>query len=387
MKQLLVFCACALATGCGDPLVEGDYRGEPLIELSGTVFVNDEVSLMPQEEDRIRVALVWIGADQQGTIAQGLSESAFPARYNLQVYNRPPARAMQTFDDRAGLYAISRIVLYIDTDGDERLNVGERIVGAAPDLLLSYFTSSESTSLVAGPVRSGYQVLQLVTCEDRLMSKSMLAPGIANNEVDLRLESGIAEALTDLDCDQVADDLCYDLLLQVQESPDNQELVSLYESRCDIAFDPEFNNEPAQTEPLKEGESNVSPDNDGEPTCDTDPGLPGCAEEDDPNGERVVTSCMPLLAGAVEALGHEGQREAYWRFSQCTLDFDPCRQVAWNGGEERWVEYQYCIFDAYPVHHDAWCQALFERLGAGGEGGDREFFLQEFERGECEGRL
>src|SRR5690606_5167226 len=115
----------------------------------------------PAESEAIRVALLWAGAGQQSQLAQGRSASAFPARYTLEVYTLPPARAMTEFDDRQGLWALARIVLYVDRDANERLDPGEPIVGAAPDQVLAYFTSSERTSLARGTLTSGYQVMRL----------------------------------------------------------------------------------------------------------------------------------------------------------------------------------------------------------------------------------
>lgn len=376
---LLSFCLAALIS-CGDPLVEGDYRGQPLISLSGTIRVND--SLSAEEAATVRVALLWIGAGQQEDLTQARSESAFPARYTLDVFTPPPARAMRELTDRDGLYALARIVLYLDADGDERLGARESMVGASPDQVLTYFTSSETTSLVSGSLRTGYQVMALRSCDDRLTDKAMLANVPTVDAVDLVLEAGVIQGLSDLDCDSIGDDFCYDLRLRVQEEPGNEELVQLYEDRCEVANEPAFNNESTTTEdPAMTEPDGTEPDL---PLCERDPDHPDCKPDaTEPTGDEVLAECKPLLTGAVGE-GYDGQRSVYWQFAQCAESFDPCRELEWLGGEERFLEYRQCIFTKFPAHHEAFCHDLAERLqGEQLSTEDRAWLEEEQARAQC----
>lgn len=375
-----------LVLGCGDPLVEGDYRGEPLIEIEGTINVAADSELTSSEQDMVRVGLLWVGAAEQADV-QGSAESSFPARYRMKLFARPPDRAMVQLPDRDGLYGTARIVLYIDADGDEQLDALERVVGASTDKVLTYFTASEPTSLVRGDVLTGYQVMNVFGCDERLTDKATFGDDASATAVDLSLSAGAAESLLDLDCDDVSDDLCYDLRLQVQRDPENTELVALYEDRCDVEFEPEFNNDQSNTgdEPDERTNNEDKPaSNEPEQSCDENPDQPKCEDDPDPDPtpEQVVASCQPLLGGAVGE-GFDGQRDAYWRFAQCTEEFDPCGELDWNGTAEGWQQYQGCIFEALPQHHEQWCRDVFDRLEAA-EGDDRTFLEGEVERGGCE---
>lgn len=374
----LTLIACVALLGCGDPLVEGDYRGQPLIEISGTIRVED--SLTSAQAAAVRVGLLWVGAAQQGDLTQGRSESSFPARYSMKVFARPPTRAMRTLPDRGGLQGTARIVLYIDENGDDQLDSLERIVGAAPNQVLAYFTSSEPTTLVRGSLRTGYQVMELFACDDRLVDKATYEPAGSEQAVDLTLAAGVASGLLDIDCDTVADDLCYDLRLQVQEDPDNTELVALYEQRCDVRFEPEFNNTDATPTEEPKPDEELPPDD--RTFCDENPDKPECRDPDgQPSAATVIAECKPLLSGAIGA-PYEAQREAYWRFRQCTEEFDPCHDLGWLGGNEGWMPYQMCTFEALPPHHEQWCRDIAERIDATA-GDDREFLASEFERAAC----
>ena len=378
--------------GCGDPLVEGDYRGQALFELSGTIRVMDSVA-----QDRagdVRVGLLWVGAAEHGDLTQGRSESSFPARYSMQVFTNPPGRAMQKTPDSDGAHGVARIVLYVDEDGDERLDPLEPLVGAAPNDVLAFFTDSQPSSIVRGSILNGYQIMHLVPCENRLVDKAWFEPTASANEVDLTLATTATDSLLDIDCDTVADDLCFDLRLQVQDDPTNDELVALYENRCDVDFDPVFerNNDvqeaPTNNTPDEEPKNNENPDANAEPNstpeqnCDTNPERPECREPDGPTAEQVILECKPLLGDAI-GTSYDDQREAYRRFSQCTEEFDPCKALGWDGSAEGWQDYQLCTFEMLPPHHQDWCRDLFERLEIT-EGEDREFLEAELLRGECQ---
>lgn len=367
VATLIALTATLCTSSCGDPLVEGDYRGQPLIEVSGTIRVTDPVAA--SDADRVRVALLWVGADQQSGLSQGRSESAFPARYTLEVFSAPPARAMNEISDRDGLHAIARIVVYVDDDQDERLDIEERIVGASPEQVLTYFTSSEPTSLVRGSLRSGYQVMELLDCSDSLEDKARFGTAATQTAVDLTLENGIAEGLSDLDCDDVSDDYCYDLRLQLQDDPDNDELQQVYRDRCDVDYDPTFNNaadgntKDATTDPNTEV-----------PLCERDPDHPDCADQNPPdetNADDVIRECKPLLAQVttVDFPSGENLRDVYWQFAQCTAADDPCADKQWEGGLERWRDYQGCIFGEFREHHLAYCEYMGQ-LRENAENGD-----------------
>jgi hypothetical protein len=359
--QLAITLALGALAGCGDPLVEGDYRGQPLVEISGTIRVTDaEVS--SEQLEKVRIALLWNYAGEQSNLSQGRGESAGPARYRLQVFAAPPARAMVTLDDRKGLYAVARIVAYVDDDGDERIDLDEQLVGASPDQVLTYFTSPEPTSIVKGELQSGYQVMELFDCERQLGDKAMFGPVATRDEVDVLLEEGITDRLNDLDCDNLPDDLCFDLRLELQKNPDDEELAQVYQDRCDVEDDPVFNNSTGDTEDSGgDGGDGSDPD---QSTCESQPDHPDCQNwywpDEDTSSDDVVVQCKPLLyqADLGDGISLDAIRSSYWQFSQCTGPHDPCGQLGWDGTEDGWRDYQSCIFDEMPDHHTAYCGFL-----------------------------
>jgi hypothetical protein len=117
---------------CGDPLVGGDYRGEPLIVISGEVL--SEAPLGEQAETAA-VALIWESGPNQRPLAhQSVSiETDFPSSYTLSVYQPPPEDLLDQspFGDGA-VVVVGLIVLYEDADQDRVYSAGsEEVLGAA----------------------------------------------------------------------------------------------------------------------------------------------------------------------------------------------------------------------------------------------------------------
>ena len=83
--------------GCG-PLAGGDYYGEPLFEIEGSVQADFQLDY----DGDIGVALLW--SNETDLAAQAvLVETRFPARYKLKIF-RPPARdsALQVIGEAQG---------------------------------------------------------------------------------------------------------------------------------------------------------------------------------------------------------------------------------------------------------------------------------------------
>ncbi len=386
-RAIVVAGVCA-AVGCGDVLVEGDYRGTPLISISGTIRVDDSVT--PSEAEAVRVALLWANAGQQSEVAQVQSASAFPARYNLDVFTLPPVRAMSELSDRNGLWALARIVLYIDSDGDERLDLGEPIVGASPDQVLAYFTSAEPTALVKGGFESGYQVMHLRDCDDRLLDKSMLQKSPRTDTVDVVLQQGVAQGLTDLDCDQLSDEFCFDLQLQLSADPENEQLQELYQARCEVESEPTFNNE--SRDPGETG-GGTDPDPTPEPEGDPDPCLESPESADcrdgEPDGEGGGAGNNEVCGVVLDSLraqdvGGERYLNTWWQFSLCLGESDPCAENGIGSPAQITPEYRHCSFERYPARHTDFCRDLH---GLNSGEGSTEPIAAEYRALQCESRI
>ena len=120
--------------GCGDPLVDGRYRGEPLMVVEGDVlFLDEPPDELPAAE--LRVAVFWsaAGALQDDTIEavdsiqeQVVTTGSFPARYQMYIYTPPPESLLEEVPGAEGQQAvIGMVLLYLDVDGNQRWSGAE----------------------------------------------------------------------------------------------------------------------------------------------------------------------------------------------------------------------------------------------------------------------
>lgn len=120
---VLIVMLCA----CGDPLVDGTYRGEPRFRLRGDVQTHS--GAQPEELHALRAALFWSPEGGAGEDLAGYVEQASTSRpvqilmpFDMNVFEAPPGA------ERAA-YVIGRLVAYDDVDGDGRRGTGDPFVG------------------------------------------------------------------------------------------------------------------------------------------------------------------------------------------------------------------------------------------------------------------
>ena len=134
LPVLLVLCAC------GDPLVEGDWRGPPLLSVDGLILADDGV-FDPAELDTLRVAAFWARPDTPPERPErGLEQTLVPSpersgRYGL--HNLPPAGAMLVSKPGFEL-GLARLLAY-----DPRRSAGScpwayRMRGGAEEVVLAW---------------------------------------------------------------------------------------------------------------------------------------------------------------------------------------------------------------------------------------------------------
>lgn len=128
----LVLVVCALASGCGAPLVDGHYDGVPIARFrvgvgppAGTDLSRMRIGLFfaPDRLEQLDdpAALVEL-ADSSSPLANG--------DMDFGIYDQPgPERSIR---DGAGvpLYAAARLMVYVDANGNHRRDPDERIAGA-----------------------------------------------------------------------------------------------------------------------------------------------------------------------------------------------------------------------------------------------------------------
>ncbi len=149
MRALLLPAAAAFAvlglSACGDPLVDGDYRGEPLYTLSGTVIAD----LAPEDygwpEGELRISIDWAeweGEEEHGAydVEQLETITSFPAQFDIHIYHPPPEEAFFESPWIPGTQiAIGTPLLYIDefANGSWAFE-DEEVVGGSFDTVLVY---------------------------------------------------------------------------------------------------------------------------------------------------------------------------------------------------------------------------------------------------------
>lgn len=151
----------ALGAGCGDPLAGGDYKGDPLYEISGVIYADADIA--PPTRG-VRVTILWGPSDAEddwGGASIGLA-TTFPSRFDLQVF-APPPNANGATPMGLGL-SVGSPVLYVDNDGDQAYNRDvDDVVGGAADALLVYTWEEGAVfdSAEAFLVEPGYHMASL----------------------------------------------------------------------------------------------------------------------------------------------------------------------------------------------------------------------------------
>lgn len=206
----------SLASGCGDPIVAGSYRGEALYQIEGWVQLTVSPSeLLGSADDapELRVAVLWSqtkgssfnleGAVEQEVVATG----TFPARFDVTLYEPPDADILRAVPGGTGEMAIAALVAYVDLDGDEHWDRdSEDLVGGAEDRLFLY-TPDGLTSDVFGDLEAGFhRLVPTAACDGPLAGDGghtavHYAVDTAE-EIDLSVDGQFPmSALFDVDCD------------------------------------------------------------------------------------------------------------------------------------------------------------------------------------------
>ncbi len=220
-----------LFAGCSDALVGTDYHGEPLLELEGKVEQLEAPGFtgkwgesgnqkweMPggpaPEEGDLKLAMFWSKGGTDGeedslfaAVEQhAVTTSTFPARYQLTLYQPPPASLLHTDEDGSGRYAIGLLIVYVDLDHDGRWNAEvDKLVGGAPGRALAY-TDTGAESVHFGTLGPGYHRLR--EPKDGKDGPKCTKDGRVNllpddkPDLDLQMAAWFSpKVLVDLDCD------------------------------------------------------------------------------------------------------------------------------------------------------------------------------------------
>lgn len=210
-RAAVVAALCGLA-GCGEPLVDGDYRGEAMLALEGSVVLlsDYEASLGAEDEatpaalpsGELRLAVFWSTQGLEdahavdaisGVEQQAVTATAFPARYSMSLH-RPPAAELVHQTEDYGEVAIGLLLVYVDADASGDWTPGaDALVGGAPEQAILW-----SPEL-------GFERVRAVDCQDE---RRQFEPQ-RSRTLDLLVDAHFpSEFLLDLDCDGDGDEWC-----------------------------------------------------------------------------------------------------------------------------------------------------------------------------------
>lgn len=202
---------------CGDPLVDGDYPGVPLLELEGTITFTS-IEEIQDARGQLHLALFWLA--EQSSVAPGeavteladqlVSISGLPGTYALRMYVPPPASVRRELPGIAGELAIASILLYVDVDEDGAWTPGiDWLVGGSRSDVVVWAAAELEVGEVT--LEPGYHTVGIVRSpETGLTQCGQPIPGIASL-ADVDGEVGLVigllhDVLVDEQCDERAEE-------------------------------------------------------------------------------------------------------------------------------------------------------------------------------------
>ncbi len=188
-----------LLGGCGDPLAKSDYRGEPLVVLTGEIIVQE--ALGPEVSPS--VAVLWSAPPPDGPIVETAAEvtTAFPSRYELRAYLPPTDEAIQASRIDDGERALGAILVFDDVSGDGVFEQDvDTVLGGSGGALLVW--TEVAPSRETDRPEEVYSVWRLDDqgCPIGVEAEPEADGGLV---VELRVEEDCGQ-LPDIDCDGLA---------------------------------------------------------------------------------------------------------------------------------------------------------------------------------------
>jgi hypothetical protein len=167
MKRVVPF--VLLAAACGDPVTGSDYRGEPILRLTGRIdSVGPGIEIRDGEE--ALVSMFWktdLSTTATSLRAQDSVSTAieFPSSFEIRIFEPPTGEDLVQSDGRFGL---GLLLVYLDRDGDRAFDREEPLIGG--NLAKAIAWASEPVSADESPfslaIPEGFSLVSqpFVTC-------------------------------------------------------------------------------------------------------------------------------------------------------------------------------------------------------------------------------
>lgn len=208
--------ALALAPiACGDPLVDGSYPGQPILEAAGGVEIR-ELSELAMADGRLRVALFWVRSEGWEDVdpslgvldiaEQSVQIANLPGVYGFRVYDPAPAEVMVDAAALGGTghFALASMLVYVDAADDRHFDHGDDWIVGAIDGQVFAFTREGAEIPGLGTLEPGYTALDTVR-EDGWFRCSDGTIDLTLGEVGTPLVIDfLFSVLVDPNCDQMA---------------------------------------------------------------------------------------------------------------------------------------------------------------------------------------
>lgn len=160
--------------GCGEPLVDADYRGEPILRLVGRISALRGDALAT--DDEALVSMFWntdLGIEPPPLVEQqSISTNVqFPNEFEVLVFDPPTEQHLLQNDARL---AVGFLLVYADRDGDRIFGAEDAIVGGNIKKALMWATEdvAAADAPFGADIPAGFSLLRVgeMQCEASLSS-------------------------------------------------------------------------------------------------------------------------------------------------------------------------------------------------------------------------
>lgn len=172
-----LFALALVGAGCGDPLANGSYPGEPILEAGGGVEIR-QVNELGMADGRLRVALFWVREQGWNDLdpslgvldipEQDVAIADLPGVYGFRVYDPAPPEVMIDAGEMGGSgdFALAALLVYVDAADNHVFDHGDDwLVGSVEDQMYA-FTREGAEVPGYGTLEPGYTALDAEKDED-----------------------------------------------------------------------------------------------------------------------------------------------------------------------------------------------------------------------------